>query len=70
MLEEFEVGNNNFTTEAYQSMGSALEENPELAAKLDFCSTPEQYFDSPEKDVIEEIRDFSETKKKGIGYKM
>ena len=47
-----------------------LEKNPELAAKLDFCSTPEQYFDSPEKDVIEEIQAFCESKNMGIGCKM
>lgn len=70
VLEELEVGNNNFTKEAYQNMKNALEENPELAAKLDFCSTTEQYFDSPEKDVIEEIRAFCDTKKMGIGCKM
>jgi hypothetical protein len=36
VLEELEVGSNKFTTKAYQIMGNALEENPELAAKLDF----------------------------------
>lgn len=70
VLEELEVGNNNLTRESYQIMRNALEDNPELAAKLDFCSTPEQYFDSPEKDVIAEIRTFCETKKMGIGCKM
>ncbi len=70
VLEELEVGNNNFTRETYQMMRDALEKNPELAAKLDFCSTPEQYFDSPEKDVIEEIQAFCESKNMGIGCKM
>lgn len=70
VLEELEVGNNKFTKNAYQIMRSALEENPELAAHLDFSSTPEQYFESPEKDVINEIHTFCESRKMSGGLKM
>lgn len=51
-------------------MQDALEKNPDLATQLDFCSTPEQYFDSPEKEVIEEIRTFCKNLKEGVGFKM
>jgi len=70
VLEELEVGSNNFTIQVYQTMKNALEKNHELAAKLNFCSIPEQYFDTPEKKVIQEIQDLCETIKSSIARKM
>lgn len=69
-LEELEVGNNQFTATAYQHMKEALEDNQVLACQLDFCSTPEQYFASPEKNVINEIHALCEEMKRRSNYKM
>lgn len=63
VLEELEVGNNGFTIVAYQKMLDALQDNCELAAGLTFSAMPDQYFDNPEKTIIEDIQAFCEAKK-------